>query len=197
MNHIYNIQLFIIFAFPPHDNLGQSIVECNTKNPYGLSIGYWGLNDLGFQVGLEINHLQTEKHRNYSYLSMLANRKADVYSSLGLRVGNSFIRMFKSGFYLEYGLFMGYLGSIYDFEQYGLNDNGEIVNIGRPWFHSALAGFVIGGGYDFSIHTNLNARVFIKPNIFYRLPNNDSMPFINSFLIEMGCTFDLDRIKNK
>ena len=72
---------------------------------------------------------------------------------------------------------------------YKTKSDGSIVNIGRKWTSSMIIGYFIGLGYDFSKHTKINLKLFVKPGIYYRFPNNDNVFYLNNYSIEIGLIF--------
>jgi hypothetical protein len=151
--------------------------------PNGLSISYVRK---GCQVGLERYFFQSEKYKIVGTASLLFQRVPSYYSSAGLVLNNMVRRTSKIGIYWEQGIKLGYVGSYYDFDIYDVNSDGEIVNNGRKWLSSAIVGFSIGLGYDFSKKTKANLQLFFKPGLFYRFPNNDNPFYLNDYSIEAG-----------
>lgn len=159
-----------------------------TRTQRGLVVGYWGTLSAnpGVKIGLENRHAFSPKYTITSSISLLVNRKTDTYTSAGV-LASSFLRKTgKRGFYFEHGINAGYLGSYYDFDLYRTNANNEVVNVGRKWVSSIILGYSLGVGYDLALKTKMNAQLFVKPGIFYRLPNNDNIFYLNNYSVEMG-----------
>jgi hypothetical protein len=160
----------------------------STKVSKGVLLSYWGnvSGDYGLQLGLEKCHLQTEKYKIIGTKSIVFQRKPDVYTSAGLILGSALRRTYSWGLYFEQGIKFGYLGSYYDFDFYKTKTDGTIVNIGRRWTSSIILGYSVGFGYDFAKKTKMDMQLFIKPNIYYRFPNNDNAFYLNNFSLEAG-----------
>ncbi|MBN1117220.1 MAG: hypothetical protein JXA77_08455 [Bacteroidales bacterium] len=153
-----------------------------------LSIGYWGTLNQSYGVKLGVGRVInfSEKyslHRNYS---LLLNRKPDVYKSAGIAADNIIRRTGNKGFYWEHGINIGYLGSIYDFDLFQTNSQGQIINVGKKWLSSVIFGYSLGFGYDFSKKTKADFQLFFRPGLYHRFPNFDNSFYINQFSIEAG-----------
>ncbi len=186
---------FIIFTFIILFKFNNSIIASNTdsiKSIKGISISYWNkpfTDTHGFQIGMEKYLLQTSKYKVILSTTFSLQRRKDVYSSAGLSVGSSLRRTYKFGLFLEYGIKLGYSGSYYDYDLYKLNNDNKIVNVGRKWISSAIFGYSFGFGYDFAKVSKLDIQLFVKPNLFYKIPNNDNVFYYNNIGLEAGVTF--------
>ena len=160
----------------------------STAIPYGLSIGYWGTmkNNYGLQIELEKYYLHTEKYKVIRQTSLIFEIKPNVYISSGIIIGSALRRTFNKGIYFEQGVKTGYLGSYYNFDVYKTNSNGDIINTGHKWKNSIILGYTVGLGYDFSKLTKTDLQFYLKPNIYYRFPNNDNIFYLNNYSIEVG-----------
>lgn len=190
METIYFLSRFILIFI-------LSVVFTNGANASGIdttrtnksiTVSYWGTlnNNPGLKVGLEKTRIFSSKYAVISSVSLLVNRKPDIYTSVGAILNSSLRKTGKRGLYLEHGLNFGYLGSYYDFDFYRTNSDNEIVNVGRKWVSSIILGYSFGFGYDFAKTTKKNMQIFIKPGIYYRFPNNDNIFYLNNYTIEMG-----------
>ncbi|NOU48171.1 MAG: hypothetical protein HOO86_14075 [Bacteroidales bacterium] len=174
-----------------------SIFSANTVNALGtdttrsnksIIVSYWGTlsNNPGIKMGLEKTRVFSSKYAVNSSISLLINRKPDIYTSAGIILNSSLRMTGKRGLYFEHGINFGYLGSYYDFDFYRTNSDNEIVNVGRKWVSSVILGYSLGLGYDFSKKTNTNVQIFIKTGLYYRFPNNDNLFYLNNYSVEMG-----------
>lgn len=179
--------LFLLFSILCA-NSAKATDKDTTRIEKSITVSYWGTlkNNPGIKLGLEKSRAFSSKYAVNNSISFLVNWKSDVYTSAGIVLNSSLRRTSKKGFYFEHGINFGYLGSYYDFDFYRTNSDGEIVNIGRKWKSSIIVGYSIGIGYDFSKRTNTNLQLFIKPGIYYRLPNNDNLFYLNNYSVEMG-----------
>ena len=190
MKIIYSVIRFALF-------LSLSIVFANSANASGIDttrtdksiiVSYWGTlsNNPGIKIGIEKTRIFSSKYSVNNSLSLLVNRKPDIYTLAGITLSSSLRRTGKSGLYFEHGINFGYLGSYYDFDFYRTNSENEIVNVGRKWLSSIILGYSFGLGYDFAKKTKNNMQIFVKPGIYYRFPNNDNIFYLNNYSIEMG-----------
>jgi len=190
MKTIYSVIRFALF-------LSLSIVFANSANASGIDttrtdksiiVSYWGTlsNNPGIKIGIEKTRIFSSKYSVNNSLSLLVNRKPDIYTLAGITLSSSLRRTGKSGLYFEHGINFGYLGSYYDFDFYRTNSENEIVNVGRKWLSSIILGYSFGLGYDFAKKTKNNMQIFVKPGIYYRFPNNDNIFYLNNYSIEMG-----------
>lgn len=161
------------------------------KSIKGLSVGYWGdvVNTYGVRVGMERYVLQTSKFKVIHSAAIGVQRRNDFYTSAGIEVGSALRRTYKSGLFVEYGLKLGYLGSYYDFDFYKVNSDDKIVNIGRKWKSSAICGYWLGAGYDFSRCSRFDIQFALKPGLYYRFPNFGNVFYLTNFGLEAGLAF--------
>ena len=106
--------------------------------------------------------------------------------SAGVTIDNFIRRTCKWGGYWEHGINVGYLGSIYDFDLYKTNSQGQIINVGKKWLSSGIFGYSFGIGYDFSKKTKTDFQLLFRPGLYFRFPNFDNTFYINSYSIEAG-----------
>jgi len=183
-----NIKIFLLVILFS-ENFSYSIYAngSDSTNLFnGISLSYV---PNGGQLGVEKYYLQSNKYKIIGSAHLIYQRFPNYYSSVGLIYSNSLRRTNKLGIYNEHGFQIGYLGSYYDFDMYKTKSDGSIVNIGRKWTSSMIIGYFIGLGYDFSKHTKINLKLFVKPGIYYRFPNNDNVFYLNNYSIEIGLIF--------
>lgn len=113
----------------------QDIVPNGTPKDkkYGLILGYYGnkLTEAGVQVGLE-NYLATTN--NFQVLSsILINvySKKNIHTALSLNPRIGVRHTSNWGLTTEGQLGLGYLHRFYKYDQYKINDSGEIVKKGK------------------------------------------------------------------
>jgi len=177
------LSLFVVFA----NSANASGID-TTRTDKSIIVSYWGTlsNNPGIKIGIEKTRIFSSKYSVNNSLSLLVNRKPDIYTLAGITLSSSLRRTGKSGLYFEHGINFGYLGSYYDFDFYRTNSENEIVNVGRKWLSSIILGYSFGLGYDFAKKTKNNMQIFVKPGIYYRFPNNDNIFYLNNYSIEMG-----------
>jgi hypothetical protein len=153
-----------------------------------LGVGYWGTLNQSYGAKLGVGKVIpfSERYSLHSNLSLLINRKSDRYTSAGITIDNFIRSTGKRGCYWEHGINIGYLGSIYDFDLYQTNDQGQIINVGKKWLSSAIFGYSFGIGYDFSKKTKTNFQLFFRPGLYFRFPNFNNTFYINQFSVETG-----------
>jgi hypothetical protein len=153
-----------------------------------LGTGYWGTINQSYGTKLSVGRviLFSERYSVHSNLSLLMNRKPDIYTTAGIAMDNFIRRTGNRGCYWEHGISIGYLGSKYDFDLYQTNDQGHIINVGKKWLSSAIFGYSLAIGYDFSKKTKTDFQLFFRPGLYFRLPNFDNSFYINQFSVETG-----------
>lgn len=190
MKHVLFHFLFILIFLSLHKTTIASNPD-STNRSIGITASYRGIigNTPGLSLGIEKTYLQSTKYSIIGSAALLLNRKPDVFTSAGFNFGSTLRRTGKRGFYLEHSLNIGYLGNYYDFDIYRTNSDGDIVNVGRKWNSTLILGYSIGMGYDFSIKTNTNLKLFFKPGIYYDMINKNNYYYVNNYSIESGLIF--------
>lgn len=163
----------------------------NDQPGLGISASYWhGIkSDNGFQLGLERHVLQMGKYDVLQNASMLLQIRSDVYTSLTITIGSTIRRNLIWGIYFDHSIRAGYSGHYYSFDTYQTNSNDEIVNVGHSLRSSLVMGYSFALGYDFANISNQNIQVFVRPNIFLKLPNPDNLFLLNNYGIQAGITY--------
>ena len=153
-----------------------------------LGLAYWGTlsQNYGVKASAGRMHPLSERYALHTNLSIIVNRKADVYTTLGITLENYIRRTGAWGGYFEHGINIGNLSSRYDFDIYGTNAQGQVVNLGQRWLNGIMFGYALGLGYDFSKKTPADFQVFFRPGLYYRAPNYDNTFYINHFSVEAG-----------
>jgi len=165
----------------------------------GISISYWGPligswwspEDVpwGARLGYETYFLNTPKFNVVGRSSIVFQQMTDKYTAGGITLSSVLQRTFKFGLYLEQSFMIGYLGSHYNFDVYKVNSDDQVVNVGHKLFNSALYGFGIGVGYDFSKVTDINLKVFFNPVLYNKVPNNDNPFLLYNYSFDFGVVF--------
>lgn len=174
--------------------------QVNPKSKiWELGVGYWGTlnHNYGAKVGVGRVIPFSEKYSLHSSLSLIINRKSGIYTSGGFTIDNSIRRTSNWGGYWEHGVNIGYLGSIYDFDLYKTNSQGQIINVGNKLLSSVIFGYTFGIGYDFFKKTKTDFQLFFRPGLYFRVPNFDNTFYINSYSIEAGIIWKPKFMKNK
>lgn len=195
MNKISFISIIFILLYSY--TINAQTADSLQTNKFGISVGYWGtpINNravkgtIGFKLGLERYNLQTNKYKILTSADLIVENRPESYTSFGLLFSAGVRRTLRSGLYFEYAIKAGYVGNYYPFDVYKVNSKGEIANIGNKVFHTFVYGNSLGLGYDFSCKTNLNLQFFIKPILYYRIPNNDNPFYLTKLAFETGVSF--------
>lgn len=189
--HIVLTAFLTILLFAFYTSNTQAIENDSTKSIKGVTISYWGnmVNTQGVQVGIEKYMFQNEKFKAILTTTLNFSGRKEINTNMGIWIGSSLRRTYSKGFFFEHGIKAGYLGSYYKFDFYKLNKENEFVNIGKRWTSSIVMGYSFGIGYDFSKISSFDMQLSIKPNLYYRFPNNDNVFFLNNYGFEAGVTF--------
>ena len=161
------------------------------KSKLAYSVSYWhGIkSDNGFQLGIEKYRLETEKFDVLVNASMLLQQRSDLYTSVALTVGSTLRRNYSWGLYFDHSVKAGYAGQTHNFDIYKTNSNDELVNIGRSWISYAIVGYSFAIGYDLSKITKVDFSLFVRPNIYLKLPNKENLFLLNNYGVEVGLAY--------
>ena len=162
------------------------------KSGRGISIGYFGVPKIknGIQIEYEKYPLETDKYKVINRYSFLFISRQHNFKSFAVFASSGLRRTYKSGLFLEYNIKGGLGGTYYPFDVFEANKDGEVINVGKKIRPTFYFGNSFGGGYDFSKKTKLDLQFFIKPFIYYSVPNFDhGFFYVNNVAIECGITF--------
>jgi hypothetical protein len=156
----------------------------------GFFMGYYGnkINEPGGQFGVE-NYLATTP--NYQviaslYSAMYGKEKQYYAFTVSPRIGLRYTASW--GLTLESHLGFGYIYRHFNYNQYELNDNGEIVDKGNAGISSMMPNFAFGIGYDFMRKSNIPIKFYIRPSASLNYPVGHIL-FQASYAIEAGITY--------
>jgi hypothetical protein len=142
----------------------------------------------GLRAGYEHPFFSAEEFSVYGGAAIAAHHKPDIYTTAEISISNTVRKTFPFGLLVEHGIRIGYLGCYYHFDLYELDDDNNIVNVGREWKSSVVGGYFIGTGYDFSKNTPMNLLFFVRTSLYLKIPNNDSYALFHNNGIEAGIT---------
>ncbi|MFN4000399.1 hypothetical protein [Algoriphagus sp.] len=187
-----NIIYFIIATAFYTNAIAQEATTNGTPpdERFGFSVGYFGdmIRNPGYFIGLE-NYLATTKNYQVIGSVIFTNyflKQNFTALSLNPRIGLRYTSNF--GITLESHLGLGYLHRFYRFDDYDVNEQGEIVSKGKASQISAMPNLAVGLGYDFRRKTNLPLLYFLRGSINYNYPNRHFL-FEASIAIETGITY--------
>jgi hypothetical protein len=92
------------------------------------------------------------------------------------------------GLTLESHFGFGYIYRHFDYHQYELDSEGNIVDKGNAGISSMLPNFAFGLGYDFSRKANLPIKLYIRPSCNLSYPEGHIL-FQASYALEAGIIF--------
>jgi hypothetical protein len=143
------------------------------ENRYGFSFNYFGhkITSPGFQMGVE-SYLATTKNYNVIGSVFFTNYFVDKnYTAIALnpRIGLRYTANF--GLTLESHLGMGYLHRFFQFNEYDVNTNGQLISKGKASQASVMPNLAVGIGYDLRKKLNLQIIYVIRASINYNYPN--------------------------
>jgi hypothetical protein len=157
---------------------------------YGFFMGYYGnkIDEPGVQLGVE-NYLATTPNYQIvgSLFSVLFGVDKQYYAfAVSPRIGLRYTSMW--GLTLESHFGIGYIYRHFNYDQYELNSNGEIVNKGNAGISSMMPNFALGLGYDFSRKINLPVKLYLRPSCSANYPAGHIL-FQASYAIEAGIIY--------
>lgn len=154
---------------------------------FGYSLGYYGdqISNVGAQIGLE-RYLSTTK--NYQVIgTVLLNGFAvkDAYTAVAItpRVGMRATANF--GLTAEMHLGLGYRHTFFQYDDYAINESGQLVSRGKAAQASVMPNLAIGVGYDFRRTTNWPIQYFARMSVNYVYPNRHFL-FEARYALETG-----------
>jgi hypothetical protein len=157
---------------------------------YGFFLGYYGnkINEPGVAFGVEKYLATTPNYQVTGSLFSAFFGKKEMYYSFVLspRIGLRYTAMW--GLTLESHMGIGYAYRHFNYDQYELNKDGEIVDKGKAGISSAMPNFAFGLGYDFSRKANLPVKLFVRPSCSLNYPGGHIL-FQASYAIETGIIY--------
>ena len=157
---------------------------------YGFFLGYYGnkINEPGVEVGIEKYLATTPNYQVTGSLFSAFFGKKEMYYSFVLspRIGLRYTTMW--GLTLESHMGIGYAFRHFNYDQYELNNNGEIVDKGNAGISSMMPNFTFGLGYDFARKAYLPVKLFIRPSCSLIYPEGHIL-FQASYAIETGIIY--------
>ncbi len=163
---------------------------------FGFSAGYFGdkFRNVGYLLAWE-NYLATTQNFTIVGTVQFSNyfvsqnfTAVSVLPRIGVRYTTNY------GLALESHLGLGYLHRFYKFNEYGVNQEGQITTQRKASQASAMPSIAIGLGYDFRRKTALSLLYFIRGSINYNYPNKHFL-FEASYALETGFIYIPKRIK--
>jgi hypothetical protein len=163
-----------------------------SSQKFGLSVAYFGnkFTEAGAQIGLERYWATTPNFRVIGSLQASAFGKKDLYKAVSInpRVGVRYTSNW--GLTAEWHLGLGYQHRFFDYDQFLIDDEGNIVQKGKAGQSSAMPNIAFGLGYDFSRISNLPANLYLRPGFYWTYPNQH-FGFEASYALEAGLVFRL------
>lgn len=170
--------LFTILTFISLQNLSfaqTSATQNGTpiENRYGFVFNYFGhkISSPGYQLGVE-SYLATTKNYNVIGSVFFTNYFVEKnYTAIAInpRIGLRYTTNF--GLTLESHLGMGYLQRFFQFNEYDVNANGQLISKGKASEASVMPNLAVGIGYDFRKNLNLPIIYVVRASINYNYPN--------------------------
>ncbi len=157
---------------------------------YGFFMGYYGnkINEPGIQFGIEKYLATTPNYQVTGSLFSAFFGKTEHYYSFVLspRIGLRYTTLW--GLAMESNMGIGYMYRNFNYKQYELNDDGEIVEKSNADFSSMMPNFAVGLGYDFSRKTKLPLRCYLRPSCSLNYPSGHIL-FQASYALEAGIIY--------
>ena len=177
----------LAIAFVLLSSLGQwpsayAQEEPSSTHRYALTAAYFGetITHPGATVGLEKYLLRSRRYKLFvganlgGYVHHRNHKALFANLQLGQRI------TFRSGWFLDQSVGVGYLRTFLDGEVYAVDSDGsveQVANTGRPHFMPSVS---VGVGYDFTKKGLANLQLFLRPQVFWQ------MPFNNYSLLHIG-----------
>lgn len=192
MKRILILGIYLPILFYSFNLYGQSTTKNLTpKNQrFGFFAGYVGEQVInpGFQIGMEYYLATTPNFQVLSSFHYAFFSQADVYQAhlLTPRVGFRYTADF--GLTLGSFLGLGYLFRRFEYDQYKLNAQGDLVNVGRAGVSSMVPNVTAELGYDLSRVSDLDVKLYIRPGFQFYYPNG-FVTFDATYFAEIGLIY--------
>lgn len=189
MKKTFTILIVILTFYQVNaQDLTKNLTPKNER--FGFMIGYYGdkLSNAGIQLGAE-TYLATTN--NYQ---VIASMQYNLYGQKETYIAHYINPRFGFRYTANFGLIaesyfgIGYIFRKYQYDQYVLNNDGNIVNKGRAGVSSAVPNIALGLGYDFSKKLKLPISTYIRPSVHFFYPNG-YVVFEATYSIEAGIIY--------
>jgi hypothetical protein len=157
---------------------------------FGFSAGYFGdkLRNAGYLLAWE-NYLATTQNFTVvgtvqfsNYFARQNFTAVAVLPRIGIRYTTHY------GLALESHLGLGYLHRFYKFDEYEVNQEGQVTTRRKASQGAAMPSIAVGLGYDFRRKTELPLLYFARGSVNYNYPNKHFL-FEASYAIETGLIY--------
>jgi hypothetical protein len=157
------------------------------ENRFGFSVGYFGdkFSNRGYQIGVE-NYLSTTRNFNVVGSILLSNYfVTTTFTALSLNPRIGLRHTANIGVTMESHLGLGYLLRSYKYNEYDVNEQGQVVSKGKASQSSIMPNLAFGIGYDFRRKTKMPILYFARGSVNYNYPNKHAL-FEASYALETG-----------
>lgn len=189
MKKTFTILIVILTFYQVNaQDLTKNLTPKNQR--FGFMIGYYGdkLSNAGIQLGAETYLATTNNYQVIASMqyNLYGQKETYIAHNINPRVGFRYTTNY--GFIVESYFGIGYIYRKYKYEQYILNNEGDIVNQGRAGVSSAVPNIALGFGYDFSRKSKLPFSAYIRPSVNFFYPNG-YVVFEASYALEAGIIY--------
>ena len=196
----YTILLFMLFV--------STILCAQINNPASISASYFGgtITHPGLKIGVNYELKNWDKNKLRKNTSQKIIKKSinlspniGFYYHKGYQTGLfilpelSYSRRKAKGSFMSYGLGIGYMRTFIP-NVYEINSNNDIEKSSEG-YNYFLTNYFIAFGKDLSIKHKVPAKIYIKPQIMYALPNFPNG--ITYFALEVGVCCKLLKSKGE
>lgn len=152
------------------------IAQQEFRSKSAFHIAYMGemVTHPGLSIGYEKYLNESEKFQIFLRPVMGFYHHYRNNTTFHLNLESGFRRTFKSGFFLEQSMGIGYFHRFVDGDgNYYIDENGNVAsggNVGIPFVP-----FLANVGIGYHIHTSkINISPFLRPNTYWKLPLNST-----------------------
>ncbi|MDP2335608.1 MAG: hypothetical protein Q8N05_03980 [Bacteroidota bacterium] len=189
MKQIFTTLIVLSISFQVNaQELTRNLTPKNQR--FGCMIGYYGdkFSNSGVQLGAETYLATTQNYQVIASLNYNLFGQKDTYIAHNIipRIGVRYTANF--GLIAESYFGFGYIFRKFQYDQYWLNNNGNIVNRGKAGVSSAVPNIALGLGYDFMRKLKMPVRLYARPSISFFYPNG-YVVFEATYAIETGIIY--------
>lgn len=173
----------------------QAMPTDSTHKPVSLVVGAWGLtgHSWGVQAGIERSRFRSEAWQVYTTTLLTFHRWPDRFAAGQLLVGAGVRRMLGSALFVEHSLRLGYQGRVYDLDTYGINSDGDVVNLGKKGHSVLTGGAALGVGMNISRPSGRRLQPFVRGTAMMSFPNYDHLYYFPALMLEAGVVAGIGR----
>lgn len=189
MKRIFTLLIVLLIFYQVNaQELTRNLTPKNQR--FGFLIGYYGdkISNSGIQFGAETYLATTQNYQVVVSLNYNLFGQKDTYVAHNIIPRAGFRYTANFGLIAESYLGFGYIFRKYQYDQYWLNNDGNIVNHGKAGVSSVAPNVAFGFGYDFMRKLKMPFSLYARPSVSFFYPNG-YVVFEATYAIETGIIY--------